>query len=123
MRHLSLSPTHTTGQYWRNLDFGKQCPHIMKNTFRFNPETGQIDADIYIQATCDLKCSCGNPMSISINLPEGLVINASINIADISCNACGAPITLPAAHYWVENYKLMSKPLCLDNTGGESGGQ
>lgn len=59
-----------------------------RNTIRFNRETGQIDADIYIQTTCEVKCHCGNPMTIVLSLPEGLSVRASINITDVACGAC-----------------------------------
>lgn len=82
-----------------------------RNTIRFNRETGQIDADIYIQTTCEVKCHCGNPMTIVLSLPEGLSVRASINITDVACGACGQSVVLPEAHYWIENYRLMSEPL------------
>lgn len=81
----------------------------MKNTIRLDSSTGIIEADVYVQATCDVRCGCGNMMSIQLNLPDGLVVNASIKIRDVFCSACGKPVVLPEARYWVEKFRLISQ--------------
>ena len=72
---------------------------------------GRLSATSYVQASLKHECECGNPMEITMQWPEGLTSSGRLNITGVQCPACGAPVVLPAARYWVEDFQLLSVPL------------
>ncbi len=72
-------------------------------------KNGVISAVTYVQCTREYECGCGNKMSVTLNLPEGVSVNGSITIKDANCPTCKAPVVIPQGHHYIENFRLLTR--------------
>lgn len=79
------------------------------NTFRFDPKTGSMSAVSHVQATYDHECECGSKFSFTVDWPENLVVNSTINLNNLKCPGCQVAVVLPRGEYYVENFRLLRK--------------
>ena len=87
----------------------------MTNKITFNPTTGDLTARNCVQATKDHQCDCGTKFTITLDWPENVTANSQITLNNAVCPTCRAPVVLPTASYYVENFRLLSKPLPLSS--------
>ena len=71
---------------------------------------GVISAVSYVQVTRDYICSCGAKNTITMNLPEGVSYNGTITVK-ANCPKCNEPVVIPHGHHYIENYKLLTRPV------------
>lgn len=90
----------------QNFRAGRRMP-----TINFNFETGELTAKVYVQVTREHECKCGSRSTIGMEWPEGVTVNGEINIKQAKCPKCGEPIVLPKASYYVENFRLLDRPM------------
>jgi hypothetical protein len=81
----------------------------MQNKFTFDLKTRNVSATCYVQASFDYECQCGHKLKITTEWPENLTVDGEVNFANIGCPKCKKPVSLAKAHYWVENFQLLSK--------------
>lgn len=81
----------------------------------FDAKTGQWSSEVNVQVTIDHVCGCGEKHTVTLNWPEGLTVKGALNIANQKCTRCDAPIAFPEAQYYVENYRLLSKPMAIES--------
>jgi hypothetical protein len=81
----------------------------MKNTFTL--EGNKISAVSHIKASKEHQCKCGHAFSFTVDWPEGLVQEGSIEIMGVQCPVCQQAVKLPLARHWVEDFQLCSRPL------------
>ena len=79
--------------------------------FSLDLATNTWTAKQYIRVTTDYTCECGNRMEIQIDWPEKVSMTSQITLNNLNCPQCHAPVVLPRAHYFVEGYRLLSKPI------------
>jgi hypothetical protein len=77
-------------------------------TYTLDVNTKQLSSDSYVRATREYDCSCGTRSTIAVDWPEGLTVEGPVDI-NSNCIHCGQRITFPPAHYYVENYRLLTK--------------
>lgn len=78
---------------------------------RFTLKDGKLSSEVYIQVTRDHQCACGRHFVITLNWPEGLSSNSKISIDNCVCPACEQPVIIPEGHHYVEDFKLLTKPI------------
>jgi hypothetical protein len=76
---------------------------------RLTIKDGKFSSDSYVRVTRDYACDCGAKFVITIDWPENVSVNGAVTFNNITCNQCAQPIALPEAHYYVENYRLLTK--------------
>ena len=83
----------------------------MKNTFNFDPTTGDFFAVLRVQASGQYQCACGQKIDFTVEWPEGVVQTGTVTITDSRCPQCHQPVVLPFGKHWVEDFRLRSAPL------------
>lgn len=78
------------------------------NHFTFNPN-GSMTAKILERVKYRFTCpNCGKPLESEIDWPEGLTLNAQLNIDNARCPYCGADVSKqPHGSYSVVNGELI----------------
>lgn len=72
---------------------------------------GSITSNVYVKATLDYACDCGTESQVSINWPEGLIVNTEeLNVTNAKCPTCGEVVSLPAGSYGIRDYKVVLFP-------------
>lgn len=71
---------------------------------------GVISALVYVQVTRDYVCDCGAESTITMSLPEGVTYSGAINVK-ANCPCCDKPVSIPYGHHYIENHKLLTKPV------------
>lgn len=71
---------------------------------------GVISTVVYVQVTRDYVCDCGTKSTITMSFPEGVSYNGAINI-EANCPSCDRPVAIPKGHHYIEDFKLLTKPL------------
>lgn len=79
------------------------------NTFHFDTKTGSMSAVSHVQASYDHECECGAKFSLTVDWPENLVVNSTINFNNVKCPSCQTAVILPRGEYYVENFRLLRK--------------
>jgi hypothetical protein len=54
-------------------------------------------------------CSCGNALTITLNLPKDIVIEGKITIGNVYCPACEKEVELPGGKHYVKGNQLLSE--------------
>lgn len=78
---------------------------------RFDSRTKQWSSDSYVHATSDYTCSCGAHCIVTIDWPQGVIVEGAVIVSDKNCTRCGAATKFPEAHYYIEGSRLLSRPL------------
>ena len=69
---------------------------------------GILSAVVYVQVTRQHQCVCGEVLTITMQLPEGVSYNSEINV-NSNCPKCGESVVIPYGHHYIENYQLLTK--------------
>lgn len=72
---------------------------------------GVLSSTVYVQVTRDYICDCGEELTLTLSLPEGVSFSSEISVSNVNCPACNKPVLIPRGHHYIENYKLLTKPL------------
>ncbi|MCP2041680.1 hypothetical protein L1281_002291 [Neisseria sp. HSC-16F19] len=78
---------------------------------KIDKDSNVLSAQQYVRATADHTCPCGHQISFQIDWPQNVSMNTQISVSDLACPRCHSPVVLPRAHYFVEDYRLLSKPI------------
>ena len=81
------------------------------NRLSFNTVTRAVSALSNVQVSFNYKCECGNEIQGTMEWPENLNVNGSVIVGNEKCHVCHDPVILPKAHYYVDGFRLLSKPL------------
>ncbi|NYT80899.1 hypothetical protein H0A70_05245 [Alcaligenaceae bacterium] len=76
---------------------------------KFTLKDGVLSSQVYVQVTREHKCSCGEEMTITMSLPEGVGYRTQITINNAHCPGCGETVVIPYGHHYIENYRLLTK--------------
>jgi hypothetical protein len=69
---------------------------------------GVLSAETYVQVTREHQCNCGESLTLTLNMPEGVTFNSQITV-NKDCPTCGDPIVIPRGEHYIEDYKLLTK--------------
>lgn len=69
---------------------------------------GVLSAETYVQVTREYVCDCGQSLTLTLEMPEGVIFNSQLTI-NKNCPVCGDQIVIPKGEHYIENYKLLTK--------------
>jgi hypothetical protein len=69
----------------------------------------KLTAEVYVQCTREHECTCGQCMTLTMNMPEDVTVNGAITVDNAKCPSCGETVVIPAGRHYVENYRLLTE--------------
>jgi hypothetical protein len=62
---------------------------------------GVITPESYVKVTGQYTCSKGTVNNLTLDWPEGVIVNGAITLKNIQCPCCAEPIVIPTGKHFV----------------------
>jgi hypothetical protein len=71
-------------------------------------KNGVLSAVSNVRCTRQHECICGEKLTITLDLPEGVSYKGQINVNQ-NCPSCDQPVVISKGHHYIENFQLLTK--------------